>query len=635
MSDMNAFERRLTAELERIAGPQRPVDASAIRLAATATTPTGTWSTFTRRFRGDPSPTSGPRHYSMVSAAKLVAAAAVVALFGGLLLAGVLTPQPDPALTPGAATASPTPGMKQLDIPEAGVAMAVPESWETRVESFTPALEPAGRYDLAAIVYASDADGDQGCRLFAHIGREDLPAHFSEPVALDAEVAARYDFLADYADGGEGLLDREAHTIRLPAGDATRVDFVGEGGERGSEWLLTDGEDLYQLTCEAVEPPSDGWRSIAETIRMLPVVAPLTSETAPAMSAEQRLAGLVTVDVEPGVARIVNDGVRDMADTAAGRLGHVRIDREGEPWLFGEDAFFRLGDQGMHLPPKGSNDESIQDIEFAPDGTLWLIRSGYRWLSDEDSETGQLERHTSGGAYAFDGQRWTEAAMPSTVSGEPRDLEILADGTIWTTWRNAADFTLSVFDGQRWEVFESPGCWLFPMQASDTDIYVDGPPDGITDCDGTLYRFDGSDWQVVETPEGYLSRGGIYGSAPVGADGTLWVEFRRASEPGGRRTGIARFDGTSWEEWDIDDFPDEGVQNPISGYFNFEAIAPDGSLWGTTDDCDGVGHLEGTTVTRYLVGRCINSTDLAPDGSLWVVTSESGGDFTGVYVIRP
>ena len=83
MDDMNAFERQVAGEFVRRAGPVRQVDAAAIFTTITATQ-SPKW-----RFR------------SMFSATKFVVAGAIVALFGGFLLAGVLT-QPSDEQPPAA-----------------------------------------------------------------------------------------------------------------------------------------------------------------------------------------------------------------------------------------------------------------------------------------------------------------------------------------------------------------------------------------------------------------------------------------------------------------------------------------------------------------------------------------------------
>ncbi len=72
MNDMNTFEQQLASGLDQLAGPRRSVDAIAISRGVISQSPK--W-----------------RFQSMFSAAKFVVAGAVVALFGGFLLAGVLT----------------------------------------------------------------------------------------------------------------------------------------------------------------------------------------------------------------------------------------------------------------------------------------------------------------------------------------------------------------------------------------------------------------------------------------------------------------------------------------------------------------------------------------------------------------
>ena len=91
MSEMQAFERQLERRIHRFVGPARPVDDLAVfEAVASASRP---------RTRG----------FTMFSALKLMAASAIVALFGGFLLAGVLTAPADDEVLPAAVTASPTP----------------------------------------------------------------------------------------------------------------------------------------------------------------------------------------------------------------------------------------------------------------------------------------------------------------------------------------------------------------------------------------------------------------------------------------------------------------------------------------------------------------------------------------------
>jgi hypothetical protein len=92
MSDMTAFERELSGEITGLMGPEHPVDDAAIFTAIT-TNQSPKW-----------------RFQSMFSATKFVVAGAIVALFGGFLLTGVLTQQPsDEPLPAVGASASASP----------------------------------------------------------------------------------------------------------------------------------------------------------------------------------------------------------------------------------------------------------------------------------------------------------------------------------------------------------------------------------------------------------------------------------------------------------------------------------------------------------------------------------------------
>jgi len=97
MDDMTIFEQRLAADAVQVAGPPQPVDAAAV--FASATTQSPKW-----------------RFQSMFNATKFVIAGAIVALFGGFLLAGVLTQQPKDEPLAGAST-SPERTAQLIELP--------------------------------------------------------------------------------------------------------------------------------------------------------------------------------------------------------------------------------------------------------------------------------------------------------------------------------------------------------------------------------------------------------------------------------------------------------------------------------------------------------------------------------------
>ena len=119
--------------------------------------------------------------------------------------------------------------------------------------------------------------------------------------------------------------------------------------------------------------------------------------------------GLVTDEVEPGVRRVLNDGVRDLSP--AGDVpppsppdrrhipewstfwGRISAGPDGSVWLFWPDRFYRLGDPATHdiqLGSLGFGDE----VEVDPEGRVWLAH-GHQGEDDGASLT------------SFDGSSWT------------------------------------------------------------------------------------------------------------------------------------------------------------------------------------------------------------------------------------
>ena len=108
MDDLNALERQIGDELRREIGPVPRFDAATVVRSVATTTPRGRWSVVTR-LPGRISLAPAEGGFTMFSALKFIAAGVIVTLFGGLLLAGVLTTQQDGEVLPAAVTESPSP----------------------------------------------------------------------------------------------------------------------------------------------------------------------------------------------------------------------------------------------------------------------------------------------------------------------------------------------------------------------------------------------------------------------------------------------------------------------------------------------------------------------------------------------
>jgi hypothetical protein len=112
MDPKNAFEQQLSRVATEVAGPVRPVDATAVVRSAKAA-PVHRWSINACGFRGGVT-TRTEGSFSMFSALKFIAASAIVALFGGFLLTGVFTTQQGDEMVPAAATESASPMTAQM-----------------------------------------------------------------------------------------------------------------------------------------------------------------------------------------------------------------------------------------------------------------------------------------------------------------------------------------------------------------------------------------------------------------------------------------------------------------------------------------------------------------------------------------
>ena len=74
--------------------------------------------------------------------------------------------------------------------------------------------------------------------------------------------------------------------------------------------------------------------------------SPVASEQADRTTRSDIVPGvdLVTEEVEPGVLRVVSDGVRELSAPANRDEGKVVVAPDGNVWVFGTDGFYRLGD---------------------------------------------------------------------------------------------------------------------------------------------------------------------------------------------------------------------------------------------------------------------------------------------------
>ena len=120
--------------------------------------------------------------------------------------------------------------------------------------------------------------------------------------------------------------------------------------------------------------------------------------------------GLVTEAVEPGVVRVIGDGIRDLAPPKDDRDYQQAIGPDGSVWVWDSSGLIHLGDPASY--PDAGTDRSGAGLEVAADGAPWAIAD---W---------RLER--------LDGQRWTVTRQ--AARGGVGAFDIAPDGTVWSAW---------------------------------------------------------------------------------------------------------------------------------------------------------------------------------------------------------
>jgi hypothetical protein len=355
---------------------------------------------------------------------------------------------------------------------------------------------------------------------------------------------------------------------------------------------------------------------------------------------------LVTEEVEPGVLRIVNDGIRDLSRPivcdegpydCTGFSSNLAVAPDGGIWVFGPELSYRLGDAASYPNGDGSPAWLDRPVQVAPDGTRWWLEARKVMRADEESAHGQQ--------------------APDRRHRFAQWFDLGPDGAVWATYaaraRDGGDSVLVRRDGEHWtKVAEWPGASTSLPAGAELRFEISPTlPAGVHLDEGW-----GAATLVLlrETGESSL------GWWALGPDGEIWdapatEEFEGVGlwdmDAGGgiwayAGNGLAHDDGTSTHLYTAED----GIPLTSGGMYDwgpgFLRAAPDGTLWVASNvtasgsrkewGCAGVANFDGTRTTRYLTEHCILALRIGPDGSAWVQAGERTGEDAAVelYLIR-
>ena len=226
---------------------------------------------------------------------------------------------------------------------------------------------------------------------------DDMNAFERQLASVVAGRARPVDAMAVVRQSTSTTSGRWSVTARRLRGSTTCPD---EGGSRCSPHSSSS-------------PPASSWRCSAASCsrassprRKGDEVAPAAVTESPSpMTTEELLSGMVTEEVEPGVFRVVNDGVRDLSYPVGGWGDPgfmVDVTPDGSVWLSG-DAAGRACSASARSRCSRTPTASPPYREVAPDGSLW----GLGEVPDDRS-----------GIFSFDGEGWTVRA--TTTDGLDR-----------------------------------------------------------------------------------------------------------------------------------------------------------------------------------------------------------------------
>ena len=266
-------------------------------------------------------------------------------------------------------------------------------------------------------------------------------------------------------------------------------------------------------------------------------VLPAAVTEAPSpMTAEELLSGMVATEVEPGVYRVEDDGVRSLSPMDG---SPVVAGDDGSVWLAVSGGLVRLGgtripdprtdaSEGLAIPdPRTDASEGLADLEIASDGRAWAVVV-------QGDETSRL--------LSFDGETWKDVALPdyepvpSWAKQQWQFIEVTSSGRVWVVSPNGAMAVLEP-DGATWQTIEEPVAPPWITNGLDYMAFIGTDTDVLVPQWRSVWHYADGVWDEV-----------AYGDPDTGAmpDDVFWAVGQGATGSG---EILHRFDGTSWRQW--------------------------------------------------------------------------------------
>jgi hypothetical protein len=473
MDELNTFERQVARDALRDAGPSRPVDPAAVFARAVTTTQSPKW-----------------RFQSMFSATKFVVAGAIVALFGGFLLSGVLTQQPsDEPLPPAAASASSSPVADATATPQPTTSvdaeMTIRSDLLTGVDLAVEEVEPSVFRVLSDGFREPSRTRDDKDRYFGGILDGNVVAGLDGSLwwfgpdgfyRLGEEAMHRWpkEIWEDFAPG-------QADIEVAPDGTVWLTAFLGKPGKNARAVILSyDGQAW-----------SERWQG----------------------SANKRPYGV----------EVQQDGTVWMAwstkkgDGSSGVIRAARLGDNGWETLPGSVRTRDLGGGDVIVAESGGSDAWVMSGYYIH-GPLYR-HDGEGWVVEQTPEVGGVAR----AAVGPDGTLWVrlnaECVPEDRLCGSVSDILARFDGSDWDVHDSSDGIPMM---GDHYQGFEG-----FFAVAPDRSVWFNPIGDYErtgSECDG-LANFDG---QAVR----YFLRDRCIFAMDMATDGTVWLQAGDSARPG-------------------------------------------------------------------------------------------------------